>query len=101
LADLPETQRSELWSTAIAKAKSLFGDQWGLAVNGYESRTQCHAHIHVGKLLEGVETANFVVVNGPSDIPVIRDGGGFWIHPEGDRLHVHLGEEITETVLVR
>lgn len=101
LAELSPKQRLDLWTYAIEKARSLFGEQWGLAVNGNESRTQCHAHIHVGKLLEGVETANFVRVNGPADIPVISDGSGFWIHPEGPALHVHTGEEITETVLVR
>jgi len=101
LADLSEKHRLELWTAAIDKGKSLFGAQWGLAVNGNDSRTQCHAHIHIGKLLEGVETANFVLVKGPADIPVIADGGGFWIHPDGNGLHVHTGEEITETVLVR
>src|SRR5262245_15948637 len=101
LADLSAKQRLELWTAAIDKGKSLFGDQWGLAVNGNESRTQCHAHIHVGKLLEGVETTNFVLVKGPGEIPVISDGGGFWIHPDGNGLHVNTGEEITETVLVR
>jgi hypothetical protein len=101
LPDLPAKQRSELWTAAIEKAKSLFGEQWGLAVNGNSSRTQCHAHIHVGRLLEGVETASFVRVQSVAEIPAIADGSGFWIHPEGSGLHVHTGEEITETVLVR
>ena len=95
------TQRTELWSAAIEKAKSLWGDSWGLAVNGDESRTQCHAHIHIGKLLDGVETGRFVVANGPAEIPVPDEGGGLWVHPDGGKLHVHLGEQITETVLLR
>jgi len=100
-AEMTPAQRTELWSAAIEKAKSLWGDSWGLAVNGDESRTQCHAHIHIGKLLDGVETGRFVVANGPAEIPVPDDGGGLWVHPDGGKLHVHVGEQITETVLLR
>jgi diadenosine tetraphosphate (Ap4A) HIT family hydrolase len=101
LADMTPQQRLLLWSAAIEKAKSLWGDEWGLAVNGETARTQCHAHIHIGKLMEGIETARFVVVDGPAQIPVPEGGTGLWVHPEGSRLHVHLGEQITETVLLR
>jgi len=100
-ADMTPQQRLLLWSAAIEKAKSIWGDEWGLAVNGDMSRTQCHAHIHIGKLLEGIETRHFVVVDGPARIPVPEDGAGLWVHPEGAKLHVHLGEQITETVLLR
>ena len=41
------------------------------------------------------------MVDGPAAIPVPRDGSGLWIHPQNGKLHVHLGEEITETVLLR
>jgi hypothetical protein len=101
LADMTPEQRLLLWSAAIEKAKSLWGDEWGLAVNGETARTQCHAHIHIGKLLQGIETARFVVVDGPAQIPVPEGGTGLWVHPEGDKLHVHLAEQITETVLLR
>jgi hypothetical protein len=101
LAGMTPRQRLLLWSAAIEKAKSLWGGEWGLAVNGQNARTQCHAHIHIGKLLKGVETGRFVVVNGPAQIPVPEDGSGLWVHPEGARLHVHLAEQITETVLLR
>jgi hypothetical protein len=101
LADMTPQQRLLLWSAAIEKAKSLWGDNWGLAMNGDMSRTQCHAHIHIGKLLEGIETTRFVVVDGPAQIPVPEDGTGLWVHPAGAKLHVHLGEQITETVLLR
>jgi diadenosine tetraphosphate (Ap4A) HIT family hydrolase len=101
LGDMTQAQRTELWAAAIAKGKELWGDKWGLAINGDQSRTQCHAHIHIGKLLEGIETKNFVVVDGPAKIPVSKDGSGLWIHPEGGKLHVHLDEMITETVLLR
>ncbi len=94
-------ERKRLWTAAVAKARELWGDEWGLAMNGDESRTQCHAHIHIGKLLKGVETANFVVVRGPEQIPAPTEGSGIWVHPEGARLHVHTAEQITETVLLR
>lgn len=101
LAAMTPVQRTELWTSAIEKAKLLWGDQWGLAWNGDSSRTQCHAHIHIGKLLDGMETGRFIVVSGPAEIPVPEDGGGLWVHPGGGRLHAHTGEEITETVLMR
>lgn len=101
LADMTARERTELWSAAIEKARELFGQEWGLAYNGSLNRTQCHAHIHIGKLLQGVETPNFVVVNGPAHIPLPEDDGGLWIHPQDGKLHVHLGEQITETVLFR
>jgi hypothetical protein len=101
LFDMSAEDRLVLWSAAIEKAKSLWGDQWGLAVNGDESRTQCHMHIHIGKLLDGVETPNFIVVDGPAQIPAPPDASGLWVHPAGGKLHVHTGEIITETVLLR
>jgi diadenosine tetraphosphate (Ap4A) HIT family hydrolase len=101
IADIPQDERTALWVAAIAKAKELFGDEWALAINGDQARTQCHTHIHVGKFIEGVEIDNFVVVSGPAEIPVPKDGTGLWVHPAGKKLHVHLGEQITETVLVR
>ena len=100
-ADMTPAQRLVFWIAAIAKARELFGEQWGLAVNGDQSRTQCLAHVHIGKLLENAETNDGVLVNGPADIPASRDGSGFWIHPLDGKLHLHLDEEITETVLLR
>src|SRR5271170_7700364 len=98
LADLTAEQRTELWTAAIAKARELWGDRWGVAYNGDKVRTQCHAHIHIGRMIPGVETANFVVVSSPAEIPVPQEDG-FWIHPQDGKLHVHTGEQITETVL--
>lgn len=95
-------ERTGLWTAAIEKAKELWGDGWGVAINGEEVRTQCHTHIHIGRLIKGVdiETENFVVVSGPAQIPVPK-GDGFWIHPVGNKLHVHRGEQRAETVLYR
>jgi diadenosine tetraphosphate (Ap4A) HIT family hydrolase len=100
-ADMTPAARLVFWTAAIQKAHELFGDSWGLACNGDQSRTQCHAHAHIGRLRADVETQNFVLVNGPGDIPVPHDGSGFWIHPVAGQLHVHMGDQITETVLER
>lgn len=98
--ELSDAEWSAFWQAAIDKGRQLWGDGWGLAYNGERHRRQCHGHVHIGKLLKGVERDNFIVVSKPSQIP--RPGPvGMWIHPAGKRLHVHLGEGITETVLVR
>lgn len=100
LAAMTPEERTALWTAAIAKGKELFGDGWGLALNGRKVITQCHVHVHIGKLLPGIETDNFIVVSRPEDFPVPKDTG-LWIHPQGSQYHVHLGEQITETVLLR
>jgi diadenosine tetraphosphate (Ap4A) HIT family hydrolase len=99
LGDVPPAQRAELWRQAIARAKQEWGDRWGLAVNGDHARGQCHLHIHIGKLIEGVEWGEAVWVDSPGQIP---DPGadGVWVHPLNGRLHVHI-EMRTETVLAR
>jgi hypothetical protein len=102
LSIMSAEQRLQLWTGAIAKARELWGERWGIALNGDAMRTQCHAHVHLGRLIDGVEIDNFVVVNGPAEIPIPRNGTGLWVHPiAGGKLHVHLGEQITETVLLR
>ena len=101
MADLTPVERAAVWTAAISKAKELWGPDWAVAYNGDKVRTQCHAHVHIGKLLPGVEAGPFVEVATPAEIPPpIVDG--FWIHPTADgKLHVHTGEQITETVLLR
>ena len=101
LADLTPAQRLALWTGAIAKAKETWGDQWGLAANADIRRSQCHVHVHIGKLLGDAETPDFVLVDGPADIPVPPEGGGILIHPVGGKLHVHLGDDAPETLLMR
>jgi diadenosine tetraphosphate (Ap4A) HIT family hydrolase len=100
-ADMTPAQRLALWTAAIKKAQETWGDQWALAANADSRRSQCHVHVHIGKLLEGVETQDFIVVDGPADIPIPHDAGGIWIHPVGGKLHVHLDEEAPETLLMR
>jgi hypothetical protein len=94
-------ERAELWDAAIAKGREMWGDSWAIAMNGDLSRTQCHPHVHIGKLLPGNESENAILVDKPADIPVPKDGAGLWFHPLGSRLHVHEGEQINETVLMR
>ncbi|MDQ1471137.1 MAG: CDP-diacylglycerol pyrophosphatase [Bryobacterales bacterium] len=106
LAQMPAEERLLLWNTAVTKAKEVWGaDAWAIAMNGDISRRQCHAHVHIGKLLdekksEQIETAG-IFLDGPVDLPAISDGTGIWFHPIGNRLHVHLGDQTTETVLMR
>jgi len=100
-AGLTAAQRLALWTAAIAKAHELWGDQWGLAANADARRSQCHLHVHIGKLLEGAENSNFILISDPAYIPVPPEGGGIWIHPVGGKLHVHLGEDAPETLLMR
>ena len=98
MSALTDAQRTELWSTAIAKAKELWGDQWAVAYNAEKLHTQCHVHVHIGKLLDGVEWGEFKVIDSPDQIPQ-PGADGLWIHPVNGKLHVHLGEQLTETVL--
>jgi len=101
LSKLTAAERTEFWTAAIARARGMFGERWGLALNGDEARSQCHTHVHIGRLREDVEDGQPQVVAGPADIPVPKDGSGMWIHLAGDKLHVHLGEQGTEGVLER
>jgi len=101
LLEMSPEQRTAYWTAAIAKAHELWGDAWGIALNSTERRTQCHIHLHIGKLLPGMENDRFVVVDGPADIPVPKDGDGIWIHPVGGKLHAHTGEPTGELKLQR
>jgi hypothetical protein len=100
LAAMPAEERTAYFTAAIAKARELWGNDWGIAINGDMNRTQCHTHMHIGKLLPDVETGDPLVVDGPAAIPVPLDGGGMWIHPVDGKLHVHFAN-IAEPVLMR
>ncbi|MES1261587.1 MAG: hypothetical protein ABUS49_07625 [Acidobacteriota bacterium] len=102
LARMSAEERLRLWTTAIAKGREMWGDSWAVAMNGDIARRQCHAHVHIGKLLVTDEvTETGVYIDGPVRLPAIADGTGIWFHPAGRGLHVHTGEQITETVLMR
>jgi diadenosine tetraphosphate (Ap4A) HIT family hydrolase len=98
---LSDEQRADLLAAAIEKAKQLFSDTWAIAYNAPSVQTQCHVHLHIGKLIPGVETNQFITATKIEDIPAPPKGEGFWIHPQGNLFHVHTGEQITETVLER
>jgi hypothetical protein len=101
LEKMTAADRLGLWQAAIDKAKSLWGEHWALAMNGDLSRTQCHMHVHIGKLIDGLETGDVLVVDDASQIPVPADGSGLWVHAFGNKLHVHIHENLTEPVLLR
>lgn len=101
LHELSASERTRLFTAAIEKAKQLWGADWGIAYNGPKVRTQCHLHLHIGKLLKGVETDRaVVVVSSPAQIPV-PPFQGLWLHGHGKHIHVHFNEQLTETVLMR
>lgn len=99
LSDLPAETRAELWSAAIARAQELWGNDWGIACNSPEKRTQCHTHLHIGKLLPGQENESFVIASKPEEIPAPGDNG-ILVHPVDGKLHCHL-EAAPELSLMR
>jgi CDP-diacylglycerol pyrophosphatase len=105
LPRMSQAERDAFWSAAIAKARELWGDNWGIAMNGDQARTQCHLHAHIGKLLdEGRDeddTESGIFVDSVSQIPAPADGTGLWFHPLHNRLHVHTGGQTTEHILAR
>jgi diadenosine tetraphosphate (Ap4A) HIT family hydrolase len=101
LAGMTAAERAAYWTAAIAQAREIWGDGWGLAVNSLERRTQCHMHIHIGKLAAGAEDSRFVEVAAPADIPLPRADDGIWVHPVAGGLHVHYGNDSPELLLER
>jgi len=99
LLEMTPEQRTGYWRAAFVKARELWGEEWGIAFNSTERRTQCHMHMHIGKLLPGQEDDRFVVVDGPESIPVPHEGDGMWVHPVSGRYHVHNGEPAGELKL--
>ncbi|MEP7367655.1 MAG: hypothetical protein ABI972_30720 [Acidobacteriota bacterium] len=101
LQQMPREEQVALLKAAIEKGRELFGDEWGIAYNSWRVRTQCHGHVHIGKLLKGLAPGQYVDVSRVEDIRLPKDDGGFWIHPVGAKLRIHFGEDITETTLLR
>src|SRR5215471_5815358 len=99
ILEMTAEQRTAYWTAAIAKAHELWGDDWGIAMNSTERRTQCHLHLHIGKLLPDMENEQFTAVDKASEIPVPPDGDGMWIHLAGGRIHAHIGEPTGELKL--
>lgn len=101
LQELPRAEQIALFKAAIEKGRELFGDDWGFAYNSWRVRTQCHAHVHIGKLLKGLAPGKYIDVDRIEDIRVPKDDSGFWVHAAGNKIRVHYGEDITETTLLR
>ena len=99
LAEMTAEVRAAYWTAAIAKARERWGEEWGLAINNLERRTQCHMHIHIDRLIPGSEDERFVVVDGARDIPLPGENDGLWVHPVGGKLHVHHGNPAPELLL--
>jgi len=100
LRDYPKPVRDKLWRFAVQAAREKFGEDWGIAYNGSQVRTQCHMHLHIGRFARAAENSRFIFVRRVEDIPAPEEGG-LWVHPVPGGFHVHLGEQITETALVR
>jgi CDP-diacylglycerol pyrophosphatase len=101
IADLAPAERLAFWKAAMAKAQELWPNAWGLAYNSATVRTQCHLHLHIGKLNDGVDEATARTVSGPEHFPVPEFGLGLWVHPVPGGYHVHVDREIAEPVLLR
>ncbi len=101
LRDLSAEERARLWKAAIAKAQELWPDTWGLAYNANTVRTQCHLHIHIGKLDEGADESAGRLLEKPEQFPLPEPGLGIWLHPVPGGFHVHTDREIAEPVLMR
>lgn len=100
LHEMGKEERTRFWKFAIEQARSKFGDEWAVAYNGPGVRTQCHGHIHVGRLIQAARIEKFKLVKRVEDFPA-PDDCGVWIYPVPGGFRVHTGEQITETALVR
>lgn len=101
VGEMAPADRERVWTAAIAKARELFGERWGLAENSYFFRTQCHAHIHMGPLSPDVEDVNGTLYDSPADFPAVGAEKGMWVHPKDGKYCVHLDRDLAEIVLVR
>jgi diadenosine tetraphosphate (Ap4A) HIT family hydrolase len=100
ISAMPADERAAFWRATIAKAQQIYPDKWGIAVNGPRLVTQCHPHAHISLFITAVETGDGKTISGVEDIPAPADSG-IWFHPVPGGYHVHTGEQITETVLLR
>jgi CDP-diacylglycerol pyrophosphatase len=98
---IAEPLRSQLWREAIAKARQLYGERWGLAHNSHLFRTQCHAHLHMGPMSPDVEDVHGTLHADPKDFPSTPPEQGMWVHPKDGAYCVHLDRDLTEIVLIR
>jgi hypothetical protein len=64
-------------------------------------RTQCHMHLHIGKLNAGADESGGRLVSSPEQFPIPEPGLGLWMHPVTGGYHVHTDREIAEPMLMR
>ncbi len=98
--EMGKAEQVRFWKFAVAEAHKRFGDEWGIAYNGWKVRTQCHMHVHIGRLIKAAKVAKFQFVKRVQDFPAPEESG-VWIYPVPGGFRVHTGEQITETALVR
>jgi hypothetical protein len=90
LSTLSPKARGDLGRTAVAKAAAEFGPGFGLAINPPDQRTQCHLHVHIGRLRPNVTcSATIAAVSSPDDVFAIATDQGMWVHAAGGGYHVH------------
>jgi diadenosine tetraphosphate (Ap4A) HIT family hydrolase len=100
LRDLSPQELTALWKASIAKAQEMWPGAWGIAYNADTVRTQCHLHLHIGKLLEGLDDSGGRLIANPAQFPVPDPEQGIWIHPVPGGYHVHTDRAIAEPVLL-
>ena len=101
LAELEFTLEARGQADRFRRAyQEKFGDDWGIAYNSWHVRTQCHLHLHVGRFIRASENSKYKLVRRPEDFPAPVDVG-VMIHPVPGGYHVHSGERIMETMLLR
>lgn len=98
--EMTKAQRTSFYRFAIEEAAKRFGSDWAIAYNGWRVRTQCHSHIHIGRLIQAAKIAKFQFVKRIEDFPAPADSG-IWIYPVPGGFRVHTGEQITETAILR
>jgi hypothetical protein len=101
LQQMSPEQRTAYWTAAIEKARSVWDDQWAIAINSEEKRSQCQLHAHIGKLLDTTDLPPGELVDRIEAIPVPPGGTGILIHPEGKQYRVHSGVLAPELSLMR
>lgn len=85
--------RRDLGRTAIAKALAEFGPGFGLAINPSAERSQCHLHVHIGRLRPNVAcSAVMASVSSPDEVFAAATDQGVWVHAAGGGYHVHTSE---------
>jgi hypothetical protein len=101
LNEMSPEERNVYWTAAIAKAHELWGEDWAIAINSLERRSQCQLHAHIGKLLAEADKSGGILVDGPEAIPVPPDGGSIWIRPDQGKLRVYSDNPAPETNIMR